>query len=251
MINQQKNNFHNSKNETAQDFSNAIIKNQNNFYQSPQKSFKVLIDAEQINNWYINNSTNIDNLLHLFLDLKHKYAQNNNINVAVATPRLQSLNQKFENLKTFDQRNEILKEIKKEIEKCNQIKILLKIISIEALNVGCSNSIKIVLEILHSICNDPIDGRYPWEFSNDFVDVKNFLQEIEIINIGNNDIFKYTLKTWDQKNIYVTDFDEDEFLFGTTKEEHDKHRESFINSTKEELKIFTEVKIEKETTKFI
>lgn len=175
--------LHNEGNNTQSgnifDFKNANIGTQNNYYQSKNNIFEIFIDNNQIESWYKNNLTNIDNLLHSILNLKYDYIKNNNINIVVETSRLQSLDKAVIKTKDIKKRFKLYYDIKNEIEKCNQIKILLKIIVIDVLNIDDVNSQKIIFEVLHNICNNPIDQKEPWFFRDEPIKIYNFLQDIK------------------------------------------------------------------------
>lgn len=158
---------------------NQQIGVQNNYYQLKDNIFPIFIDINQIESWYKNNLTNMDNLLHSFLNLKLEYIKNNHIDIVVKTSRLQSLDEAVQKTEELNTRYKIHNDIKYEIEKCNQIQILLKIIILDALSIDDINSQKIIFEVLHNICNNPVKWREPIFFKDEFVKVFNFLQDIE------------------------------------------------------------------------
>lgn len=193
---------------------NQQIDTQNNYYQSKDNIFEIFIDNNQIKRWYKNNLTNIDNLLHSILNLKYEYIKNNNINIDVKTSRLQGLDKAVIKTKDIKKRFKLYYDIENEIKKCNQIKILLKIIVIDVLNIDDVNSQKIIFEVLHNICNNPIDQKEPWFFRDEPIKIYNFFQDIECIS-DNNKIIEFYVKDWDKKNNYPVylgfNFSDDEY----------------------------------------
>lgn len=183
---------------------NQQIGTQNNYYGQKNSSITIFIDIDLLEAWYKNNSVDVSPIMKSIKSAKMSYLKDEKTIIKVETERLISLQDTHEDLIDSD----ILYDIQEEKERCERIKILIKLINLKIL---CIEQKFIILNILYRIYHREALEKLISENDTEcnFNYVNYFLSLINDLETDIDNHIEEELSKWDKLNRYSASADEE------------------------------------------